>query len=167
MKSWKKVYFIIWVLGVRVQWVLKLYIAKLYWFWGLDALVLRCFGYSILLVWDDKIKGEKKVYDWKVMWYNRGWKIFDRRGKECRHNLAYWNMDNWIGVGSASASYMYWKRIKNISSVEEYINSINEKGEAIEEIINNSKNDNMEEFMFMGLRKINGIDDNEFKNRFS
>ncbi|EGT3612006.1 oxygen-independent coproporphyrinogen III oxidase [Clostridium perfringens] len=92
---------------------------------------------------------------------------YAKEGKECRHNLAYWNMDNWIGVGSASASYIDGKRIKNISSVEEYINSINEKGEAVEEIITNSKNDNMEEFMFMGLRKINGIDENEFKNRFS
>ena len=92
---------------------------------------------------------------------------YAKEGKECRHNLAYWNMDNWIGVGSASASYINGKRIKNISSVEKYINSINEKREAVEEIINNSKNDNMEEFMFMGLRKINGIDENEFKNRFS
>ncbi|MBO3376449.1 radical SAM family heme chaperone HemW [Clostridium perfringens] len=92
---------------------------------------------------------------------------YAKERKECRHNLAYWNMDNWIGVGSASASYIDGKRIKNISSVEKYINSINEKGEAVEEIINNSKNDNMEEFMFMGLRKINGIDENEFKKRFS
>ncbi|MDK0863672.1 radical SAM family heme chaperone HemW [Clostridium perfringens] len=92
---------------------------------------------------------------------------YAKDGKECRHNLAYWNMDNWIGVGSAAASYINGKRIKNISSVEEYINSIKDKGEAVEEIINNSKNDNMEEFMFMGLRKINGIDENEFKNRFS
>ncbi|HAT4282283.1 TPA: oxygen-independent coproporphyrinogen III oxidase [Clostridium perfringens] len=92
---------------------------------------------------------------------------YAKEGKECRHNLAYWNMDNWIGVGSAAASYINGKRIKNISSVEEYINSIKDNGEAVEEIINNSKNDNMEEFMFMGLRKINGIDENEFKNRFS
>ncbi|WP_150542654.1 radical SAM family heme chaperone HemW [Clostridium perfringens] len=92
---------------------------------------------------------------------------YAKEGKECRHNLAYWNMDNWIGVGSAAASYINGKRIKNISSVEKYINSINEKVEAVEEIINNSKNDNMEEFMFMGLRKINGIDENEFKKRFS
>lgn len=92
---------------------------------------------------------------------------YAKEGKECRHNLAYWNMDNWIGVGSAAASYINGKRIKNISSVEKYINSIKDKGEAVEEIINNSKNDNMEEFMFMGLRKINGIDENEFKNRFS
>ncbi|WP_415331845.1 radical SAM family heme chaperone HemW [Clostridium perfringens] len=92
---------------------------------------------------------------------------YAKEGKECRHNLAYWNMDNWVGVGSAAASYINGKRIKNISSVEEYINFINEKGEAVEEIINNSKNDNMEEFMFMGLRKINGIDENEFEKRFS
>lgn len=92
---------------------------------------------------------------------------YAKEGKECRHNLAYWNMDNWIGVGSAAASYINGKRIKNISSVEEYINSIKDRGEAVEEIINNSKNDNMEEFMFMELRKINGIDENEFKNRFS
>ena len=51
---------------------------------------------------------------------------YAKEGKECRHNLAYWNMDNWIGVGSAAASYINGKRIKNISSVEEYINSINE-----------------------------------------
>lgn len=92
---------------------------------------------------------------------------YARDGKECRHNLAYWNMDNWIGIGSAAASYIDGKRIKNISSVEEYIKSMNEKGKSTEEIINNSKNDDIEEFMFMGLRKINGIDENEFKKRFS
>lgn len=91
---------------------------------------------------------------------------YAKEGKECRHNLAYWNMDNWIGVGSAAASYINGKRIKNISSVEKYINSINEKREAVEEIINNSKNDNMEEFMFMGLRMIEGINLKTFKKRF-
>lgn len=127
---------------------------------------------------NDKLKLPTEEEERKM--YHLAKKILDENGfnqyeisnyakerKECRHNLAYWNMDNWIGVGSAAASYINGKRIKNISSVEEYINSINEKGEAVEEIINNSKNDNIEEFMFMGLRKINGIDENEFKNRFS
>ena len=53
---------------------------------------------------------------------------------------------------------------------------IGEKGRRIANIINElggekvdliAYSDNMEEFMFMGLRKINGIDENEFKNRFS
>ncbi len=31
---------------------------------------------------------------------------YAKEGKECRHNLAYWNMDNWIGVG-ISSSFLY------------------------------------------------------------
>lgn len=91
---------------------------------------------------------------------------YAKEGFECKHNLAYWNMDNWIGLGSASASYVDGVRSKNISNVKEYINSMIEYGEAIEENFNNTKNDDMEEFMFMGLRKINGISEKEFKDRF-
>lgn len=91
---------------------------------------------------------------------------YAKEGLECKHNLAYWNMDNWIGLGSASASYVDGVRSKNISNVKEYINSMSEYGEAIEENLNNTKNDDMEEFMFMGLRKINGISEKEFKHRF-
>lgn len=91
---------------------------------------------------------------------------YAKEGFECKHNLAYWNMDNWIGLGSASASYVDGVRSKNISNVKEYINSMIEYGEAIEENLNNTKNDDMEEFMFMGLRKINGISEKEFKDRF-
>ncbi len=79
---------------------------------------------------------------------------YAKEGKECRHNLAYWNMDNWIGVGSAATSYINGKRIKNISSVEEYINSINEKGEAVEEIINNSKMIIWKNLCLWGLEKL-------------
>ena len=31
-------------------------------YWGYGALVQRCIVYSILLVWDDKIKWDKRVY---------------------------------------------------------------------------------------------------------
>ena len=92
---------------------------------------------------------------------------YSKKGLECRHNLAYWNMDNWIGLGSAAASYIDGVRIKNFSNVKDYIKAMNEKGNAEEEVLNNTKNDNMEEFMFMGLRKINGISKNEFKDRFN
>ena len=92
---------------------------------------------------------------------------YAKEGKECRHNLAYWNMDNWIGLGSSAASYINGTRIKNISDIEGYIDSINKKGEAIDEIIENKEEDNIEEFMFMGLRKIKGIDEKEFYHRFN
>ena len=41
-----------------------------------------------------------------------------------------------------------------------------ENGNAIEEVFENSIKDDMEEFMFMGLRKIEGINKGEFKERF-
>lgn len=91
---------------------------------------------------------------------------YSKEGLECRHNLAYWNMDNWIGLGSAAASYIDGVRIKNFSNVKEYIKNMNESGMAIEESLNNTKNDNMEEFMFMGLRKISGISEKDFEERF-
>lgn len=127
---------------------------------------------------NDKLKlpseeEERKMYHLaKTILEKNGFKQYEisnyaKKGMECRHNLAYWNMDNWIGLGSAAASYVNGKRIKNLSSVEEYIKAMNEEEEAIEEAIINSKNDDMEEFMFMGLRKINGIRENEFEKRFN
>ncbi|EGT3615851.1 oxygen-independent coproporphyrinogen III oxidase [Clostridium perfringens] len=116
---------------------------------------------------------EREMYHLaKIILEENGFKQYEisnysKEGMMCRHNLAYWNMDNWIGLGSAAASYVNGKRIKNISNVEDYIEAINEKKEAIEEVINNSQNDNMEEFMFMGLRKIKGIKESEFEERFN
>lgn len=91
---------------------------------------------------------------------------YSKIGLECRHNLAYWNMDSWIGIGSAASSYIDNKRLTNTSIVEKYIEGINNDNPIIEEEIINSLKDNMEEFMFMGLRKIKGISISEFKRRF-
>lgn len=91
---------------------------------------------------------------------------YSKRGLECRHNLAYWNMDSWIGVGSAASSYINNKRLTNTSVVEKYIEGINNDNPIMEEEIINSLEDNIEEFMFMGLRKIKGISISEFKRRF-
>ena len=91
---------------------------------------------------------------------------YSKIGLECRHNLAYWNMDSWIGVGSAASSYINNKRLTNTSVVEKYIEGINNDNPIMEEEIINSLEDNIEEFMFMGLRKIKGISISEFKRRF-
>lgn len=92
---------------------------------------------------------------------------FSLPGKECRHNLAYWGMKEWIGLGSGASSFINNKRIKNVDSIEEYIKKINNNEKPHEETIENSQEDTMEEFMFMGLRKLEGIDETEFEKRFS
>ncbi|MDO4534271.1 MAG: radical SAM family heme chaperone HemW [Clostridium perfringens] len=92
---------------------------------------------------------------------------YSLKGKECRHNLKYWDMNEWIGVGSNSSSFIDSKRIKNISDIKKYIENINKDEMPYEEVIKNTKKDSMEEFMFMGLRKIEGIDEKEFYLRFN
>ena len=91
---------------------------------------------------------------------------FSKEGRECRHNMVYWSMDEYIGVGSSSASYIESIRYKNVESVEEYIQKINTDKQAYKEKYKNLIKEDVEEFMFMGLRKTRGIEEKEFLNRF-
>ena len=92
---------------------------------------------------------------------------YSKDGKDCFHNKVYWKLDEYIGVGSASSSYYEGKRIKHIEDVAKYIEKINNNESVVQEIIENSEEDNMEEFMFMGLRLMEGIKIEEFNRRFS
>lgn len=89
-----------------------------------------------------------------------------KKGKECRHNLVYWNLENYIGCGVAAHSYYNGERFSNSDNIKEYINMINEKNSPIISKSKNTLQDDMEEFMFLGLRKIKGISIEEFKQRF-
>lgn len=84
----------------------------------------------------------------------------------CRHNLVYWEMGEYIGCGSASHSYSDGFRYRNEENVEDYMKKINIEGSAIVEKVKNSTSADMEEFMFMGLRKTQGISKSEFTQRF-
>ena len=92
---------------------------------------------------------------------------FSKDNKECKHNLTYWNLEEYIGCGSSASSYVDSKRLKNIENIEQYIENINLQGTAYEEIITNKESNNIEEFMFMGLRKIKGISKKEFCEKFN
>ncbi|OFI07195.1 oxygen-independent coproporphyrinogen-III oxidase-like protein YqeR [Clostridium acetireducens DSM 10703] len=92
---------------------------------------------------------------------------FAKKNKQCKHNLAYWNLYDYIGCGAAAHSYFNNKRYRNTNSIENYIDSIYKGKSPIEEIHNNSLKDNVEEFMFMGLRKTKGISMEDFKKRFN
>lgn len=80
---------------------------------------------------------------------------------ECRHNIKYWNTDEYLGFGAAAHSYAGGRRYYNSGNIAEYMNR---KGGG-EEIL--TKNDMMSEFVFMGMRKCEGIDVSEFLSRFS
>lgn len=92
---------------------------------------------------------------------------YSKQGYECFHNKVYWKCKDYLGLGSASSSFIDGKRFKNIENVKEYIKRIYENEDVVEEEFVNSKKDNMEEFIFMGLRMVSGIDIDEFKKRFN
>ena len=91
---------------------------------------------------------------------------YSKVGSECYHNKVYWKSDEYLGLGSASTSFIDCKRIKNIENVKDYIDKINSGEDVIDDIYVNTLEDSMEEFVFMGLRMIEGININEFNKRF-
>jgi oxygen-independent coproporphyrinogen-3 oxidase len=91
---------------------------------------------------------------------------FSKPGFECRHNIVYWKDREYAGVGAGAHGYVDGFRYSNLRGVGEYIKGIR-SGSAIEEKAPVTINDSMEEFMFLGLRMIEGISKEDFKKRFN
>lgn len=85
---------------------------------------------------------------------------FAKSGFECRHNIKYWDCKEYIGLGTAAHSYISNKRFSNSRSVTEYMNG-NKR-----DVVVLSHDDEISEFMIMGLRKAAGIAAAEFQARF-
>lgn len=87
-------------------------------------------------------------------------------GRACRHNLNYWNLGEYIGCGVAASGFMDGVRWTNTSSIEDYIEGIQDQVSVRTTEHINSMDDSMEEFVFMGLRKTEGISLDKFWKRF-
>ena len=72
-------------------------------------------------------------------------------GHECRHNLKYWSLDEYLGIGSGASSYMDGVRFAEAPVLEYH---------------ENSRYDDMSEYVFTGLRRIRGIELADFHRRF-
>lgn len=111
---------------------------------------------------------------------------YARPGYECRHNISYWERTDYLGFGIGAASLFEEIRHTNISDINRYIDkcggminagscmdnnvtagNYNRLYEIYDDIQKLSLNDRMEEFMFLGLRKIDGISKAEFEKTFS
>ena len=86
---------------------------------------------------------------------------------ECRHNLKYWERINYYGFGVAAASLADNVRYKNISDRKLYIRKKGDINEIREEVTLIPEIEQMEEYMFLGLRKISGVNMTEFFNTFN
>lgn len=108
---------------------------------------------------------------------------YAKTGKESRHNSVYWTGGEYVGFGLGASSYLrsdhpylqdskeqleqcYGVRFKNETNIKKYIQNsyvpILEK----EEVTFLSKQEAMEEFMFLGLRMMQGIKEQQFLEQF-
>lgn len=93
---------------------------------------------------------------------------FAKEGYESKHNMNCWNQEEYIGVGAAAHSYTNNARYSNIDIIEEYIENYREGRQTDNFIFHEKQNKDskMKEYMILGLRKIQGVQIQEFKRKF-
>lgn len=91
---------------------------------------------------------------------------YSKPGLECKHNIGYWTRREYIGFGLGAASLYDNNRWTNTRNIDEYIklllNGCNARGQ--QEFL--SIKEQMEEFMFLGLRITEGVNIEEFEDTF-
>ena len=93
---------------------------------------------------------------------------FSKNGFESKHNLNCWEQKEYIGFGLGASSYINKIRFSNIINIKKYIENI-ENGQLEKNIIiqeKQEKEEQMKEYILLGLRKIKGIDILDFQNKF-
>jgi len=77
---------------------------------------------------------------------------FAKENYECKHNLYYWEYNDYLSFGTAAHSFVNGTRWWNFSSLKKYIDEIKQKGNAVRgtEKLNNSQM--LEEIVMLGLR---------------
>ena len=93
---------------------------------------------------------------------------FAKEGYKSEHNWNCWSQKEYMGFGVAAHSYTNDVRFSNIDSIEEYIENY-EQGNVTDNFVFHEKqtqSSKMKEYMMLGLRKIEGISIQEFKNKF-
>ena len=92
---------------------------------------------------------------------------YSKTGYECRHNLGYWERKEYLGLGLGASSLISECRFHNTADMESYLRFYENAGTGIcEDIEHLSVEDQMEEFMFLGLRKTDGVSVDDFRKAF-
>lgn len=90
---------------------------------------------------------------------------FTKPGFESRHNLMYWENVEYYGVGAGASSYLDGIRYRNRGPIQHYLKGVSEGNARLsEEVL--SKNEMMEEELFLGLRKKEGVSIGKFEQKF-
>lgn len=107
-----------------------------------------------------KIMEDRKIYQYEIS-------NFAKEGFECKHNLKYWNQEEYIGFGPSAHSFLNNERYSNISNINEFCN--NAEKNIFNRNIHESLNDEALEFEYimLKLRLTDGLNLNIFKQKFN
>lgn len=83
-------------------------------------------------------------------------------GYECVHNKVYWKRGDYAGFGLGAASMVGNVRFRNTHDLQRYI----KEEEKTAERVKLAQKEQMEEFMFLGLRLTEGVERKEFQESF-
>ena len=87
---------------------------------------------------------------------------YSKPGYESKHNLVYWNNEEYYGFGVGASGYINNVRYTNLKNIINYMNKIYNREE---EII--TKENDISYELILGFRKIKGININEFKKKYN
>ena len=90
---------------------------------------------------------------------------FSKPGFESRHNLMYWDNAEYYGIGAGASGYVDGVRYKNHGPIRHYLSAVEEGNARITEE-HLSQKEQMEEEMFLGLRKKSGVSMARFEEKF-
>lgn len=91
---------------------------------------------------------------------------FAKMGMECRHNLKYWEGDEYLGLGVVASSYNGSKRWTNISDLDSYVQTIKTETKPIEEYITLTEQDKKQEYVMLRFRLSGGISLLDYEDNF-
>jgi oxygen-independent coproporphyrinogen-3 oxidase len=91
---------------------------------------------------------------------------FAKKGFESKHNLVYWNNREYYGFGAGAHSYLDGRRRANYGPLKKYMEPLENGRFPVMEEIRLSKEEMMEEEMFLGLRKTEGVSLSRFNHKF-
>ncbi len=87
---------------------------------------------------------------------------FAKEKFESRHNLVYWNNENYYGFGLGASGYLKNTRYENTRSLTNYLN-----GKYIMNKHKLTQNETIQNEFMLGFRKVNGINKIEFKEKYN
>ena len=98
---------------------------------------------------------------------------YARPGRECRHNIGYWTEVPYLGLGLGASSYVRGCRFSNVRDLDSYMSLDFAAGDGEKALADLrgpvqrlTKEERMEEFMFLGLRMVRGVSELDFAAMF-